>query len=68
MIAAEAARFAESLSGNHARSGFGIPRKAHKNRKSVRKRGVSNEQVYVMTGLNDPGTAFASSPAEAKRR
>jgi len=54
----DATHFTESFSGNHTKSGFKMPRKTHKNGQSVHKRGISNEQVYVMTGINELGDCF----------
>jgi transposase-like protein len=46
---------AESFKGNHRKGGREIHRKAHKRGKSIRKRGLSNEQVCIGTALDRTG-------------
>ncbi len=41
--------FAESFKGNHKKSGFQMPRPSRKRGKEVTKRGISSEQVCVLT-------------------
>ena len=47
--------FAESFKGNHVRSGFKMPCPSHKRGKEVTKRGISSEQICVLTGLDHQG-------------
>ena len=48
--------FRESFKGNHTKSAvFVMPRKARKRTKSLRKRGLSKEQICVTTGVDDTG-------------
>ncbi len=51
--------FAESFKGNHVRSGFKMPCPSHKCGKEVTKRGISSEQVCVLTGLDHQGNIAA---------
>lgn len=51
--------FRESFKGNHTKSAvFVMPRKARKRTKSLRKRGLSKEQICVTTGVDDTGRSF----------
>lgn len=50
--------FPESFKGNHSKGSFKMPRKARHRGKEVRKRGLSREQVCVMTGISDTGSTF----------
>ena len=50
--------FPESFKGNHSKGSFTLPRKARHRGKQVRRRGLSREQVCVMTGVSD--TVLAS--------
>lgn len=45
--------FPESFKGNHTKGSFTMPRPARRRGKEVRKRGLSSEQICVMTGVND---------------
>ena len=51
--------FAESFKGNHVKSGFVMPRPSRKRGKEVVKRGISSEQVCVLTGLDRQGNIYA---------
>ena len=46
---------AESFKGNHTKSGFVMPRPSRKRGKEVTKRGISSEQVCVLTSLDHQG-------------
>jgi len=48
----------ESFKGNHRKSAFKMPRKSHKNGNGVKKKGLSNDQIAVMTGTTDNGDFF----------
>ena len=50
--------FPESFKGNHSRGSFTLPRKARHRGKQVHKRGLSREQICVMTGVNDANETF----------
>ena len=50
--------FAESFKGNHSKSRLQMPRESRHRGKQVHTRGISHEQVCVMTGVNDEGDAF----------
>ena len=50
---------AESFKGNHVKSGFIMPRPSRKRGKEVTKRGISSEQVCVLTGLDRQGNIYA---------
>lgn len=59
--------FRESFSGNHANSGFELPREpfkhsgkgyAGKKEKHKRKRGLNKGQICVLMGINDAGDVF----------
>lgn len=51
--------FSENLSGNHNLSqSHPMPRLPHKSGKSIHKRGISNEKVCVICGINDFGDEF----------
>jgi len=45
----------ESFKGNHRKGGREIPRKAHKRGKSIRKRGLSGEQICIGTAMDRSG-------------
>lgn len=48
----------ESFKGNHKRGKFRLPRPAHHKGTPASKRGLSKEQICVMTGVADDGSAF----------
>lgn len=51
--------FRESFKGNHARStNFKMPRPPRRHGGKLHTRGISNEQICVMTGVNDYGDIF----------
>ena len=50
---------AESFKGNHVKSGFIMPRPSRKRGGEVTKRGISSEQVCVLTGLDRQGNIYA---------
>ena len=50
---------AESFKGNHVKSGFIMPRPSRKRGGEVKKRGISSEQVCVLTGLDRQGNIYA---------
>lgn len=50
--------FRESFKGNHANGSFKMPRKPRHRGGEVGKRGLSKEQICVMTGVNDSGETF----------
>ena len=50
--------FAESFKGGHQKSGFILPRPSRKRGKEVKKRGISSEQVCVLTGLDRYGNIY----------
>ena len=51
--------FAESFKGNHSKSKtFVMPRHPHKRGRSIRRPGLSSEQMCVLSGVNDKGTTF----------
>lgn len=50
--------FRESFKGNHSKSLFAMPRESRERGGQVHKRGLSREQICVMTGVNDSGDAF----------
>lgn len=67
--------FPESFKGNHSKGSFTLPRKARHRGKQVHKRGLSREQICVMTGISDTRSppssrsrAAALSRASARRR
>lgn len=49
----------ESFKGNHRKGKFVLPRPARHRGGSLHKRGLSKEQICVMTGVTDSNTAFA---------
>lgn len=51
--------FAESFKGKYIKSGFMMPRPSRKRGKGVTKRGISLEQVCVLTGLDRQGNIYA---------
>lgn len=48
----------ESFKGNHSKGSFTLPRKARHRGKLVRRRGLSREQICVMTGVSDANATF----------
>ena len=50
--------FPESFKGNHSKGSFTLPRKARHRGKQVRRRGLSREQICVMTGVSDTDATF----------
>lgn len=51
--------FRESFKGNHTKSNnFTMPRRARHHGGKLHTRGISNEQICVMTGINDYGDIF----------
>lgn len=50
--------FPESFKGNHAKGAFRMPRESRHRGKQIHRRGLSKEQVCVMSGVNDSGEAF----------
>lgn len=50
--------FPESFKGNHTKGSFVLPRPARHRGKQVHKRGLSREQICVMTGVNDSNETF----------
>lgn len=50
--------FRENFKGNHTRSSFELPRPARHHGNENHKRGISNEQICVLTGINDAGDMF----------
>jgi transposase-like protein len=48
----------ESFKGNHKRGRFRLPRPAHHRSTPASKRGLSKEQICVVTGVADDGSAF----------
>lgn len=48
----------ESFKGNHKRGKFHLPRPAHHRGTPASKRGPSKEQICVVTGVADDGSAF----------
>lgn len=50
--------FPESFKGNHSKGSFTLPRKARRRGKQVHRRGLSREQICVMTGISDTNATF----------
>ena len=50
--------FPESFKGNHSGGSFEMPRKARHRGKEVHRRGLSREQICVMTGISDTNATF----------
>ena len=50
--------FPESFKGNHSKGFFALPRGARHRGKQVHKRGLSREQICVMTGISDANATF----------
>lgn len=50
--------FPESFKGNHSKGSFTLPRRARHRGKQVHKRGLSREQICVMTGISDTNATF----------
>ena len=48
----------ESFKGNHTKGDFALPRPSRHRAREVRKRGLSSEQICVMTGVSDAGDLF----------
>jgi len=48
----------ESFKGNHKKSDFKMPRTSRKNGEAVKKRGLSCDQIAVMTAITDNGDFF----------
>ena len=48
----------ESFKGNHTRGKFRLPREAHHRGTPASKRGLSREQICVMSGVTDDDSAF----------
>lgn len=57
-VALSATYLRESFKGNHKRGKFRLPRPAHHRGTPASKRGLSKEQICVMTGVADDGSAF----------
>ena len=50
--------FPESFKGNHAKGSFVMPRPSRRRGRQVHRRGLSREQICVMTGVNDSNETF----------
>lgn len=50
----------ESFTGNHKKGEFMLPRPARHRGKNLKKRGLSKEQICMMTGISDDSSAFAT--------
>lgn len=50
--------FPESFKGNHTKGTFRMPRESRHRGKQVKKRGLSKEQICVITGTNDARNMF----------
>lgn len=50
--------FPESFKGNHTKGSFTMPRPSRYRGKQVHRRGLSREQICVMTGVNDSNETF----------
>lgn len=50
--------FRESFKGNHAKGSFKMPRKPRRHGGKLHRRGLSKEQICVMTGISDAGELF----------
>ena len=50
--------FRENFKGNHGKGDFMLPRPARKRGGSLHVRGISKEQICVLTGVNDAGDMF----------
>ena len=50
--------FRESFKGNHSKGSFAMPRPSRKRGSSLRIRGISKEQICVLTGVNGSGDMF----------
>ena len=50
--------FPESFKGNHTKGSFKLPRKARHRGKQIHRRGLSREQICVMTGVSDTNASF----------
>jgi transposase-like protein len=50
--------FRENFKGNHTKSDFGLPRHSRKRGGQNHTRGLSKQQICVMTGINDSGGMF----------
>ncbi len=61
IIEADETFFAVSFKGNHSRSSFKLPRKAHKRGGSTHLRGLSHEKVCVPCAVNRNGLSIAKA-------
>lgn len=59
VVEADETFFPLSFKGNHKKSKFTMPRRAHKRGKSIRKRGLSREQVCVPCAVNRNGLSVS---------
>lgn len=59
VVEADETFFPLSFKGNHKKSNFTMPRRAHKRGKSIRKRGLSREQVCVPCAVNRNGLSVS---------
>ena len=59
IIEADETFFPLSFKGNHKKSKFSMPRRSHKRGKSIRKRGLSREQVCVPCAVNRNGLSVS---------
>lgn len=50
--------FRENFKGNHAHGSFELPRPTRHHGNKNHKSGISNEQICVLTGINDAGDMF----------
>lgn len=50
--------FRESFKGNHANGSFKMPRESRHRGGQIHRRGLSKEQICVMSGVNDSGESF----------
>lgn len=50
--------FPESFKGNHTKGSFTMPRHSRHRGKQVHRRGLSREQICVITGVNDSNETF----------
>ncbi len=58
--------FPESFKGNHSKGSFTLPRKPRHRGKQVHKRGLSREQICVMTGVSDTNATFFEVSGRAR--
>ena len=59
IVEADETFFPLSFKGNHKKSKFSMPRRSHKRGKSIRKRGLSREQVCVPCAVNRNGLSVS---------